>query len=380
MNAAPYPDVEALRELFPVTSHAAYLNHAAVATLSEPVRQAIETYLRDRALSGDSERYEHLADELRSALAQLTNSTASEIAFVQNTSEGLNIAAQALPLEPGDNVLFCDMEFPSNVYPWMNLSDRGIEARCIPHRDGGLTVEALEAHADDRTRVAAVSSVEFLTGFRCDLAALGAWCRAHDCYFVVDGIQSLGVLPMDVQAYQIDVLSCGGPKWLMGPAGQGFIYVRGDLLEKLRPPFAGCISVIGWEAWRDYDLTPRSDARRFELGCGNLAGQVGLLAAVRLLLTVGVESIEAWALHLTDLLIEDLQQRGYDVVSNQAPKHRSAIVSFGADGGVERLYDRLIEAKVIVSQREDFIRVSPHCFNTEDEVLRVGHAIGNASA
>ena len=378
MNAAPYPDVEALRELFPVTNHAAYLNHAAVGTLSEPVRQAMTTYLGDRTLSGDHKRYEHLAEDLRSVLAQLTNSSPSEIAFVQNTSEGLNIAAHALPLEAGENVLLCDMEFPSNVYPWMNLSPQRIETRCIPHDGGGLTVEALETHADDRTRVVAVSSVEFLTGFRTDLPALGTWCRAHDCYFVVDGIQSLGVLPMDVRASHIDILSCGGPKWLMGPAGQGFIYVRGDLLTGLRPPFAGCISVAGWEAWRDYDLTFRPDASRFELGCGNLVGEVGLLAAVRLLLTVGIESIEAWTLHLTDLLIEDLQERGYHVASNQTPKHRSAIVSFGADGGVDALYDRLIGANVIVSQREDFIRVSPHCFNTEDEILHVGHVIGNA--
>jgi selenocysteine lyase/cysteine desulfurase len=378
MNHTPYPNVEALRQLFPVTEHCAYLNHAAIGTLSDPVREAMEAYLADRAVSGGSARYERVADDLREAIAQLTKADVDEIAFVQNTSEGLNLVANALPLERGDNVLFCDMEFPSNVYPWMNLQRRGIEARCIRHDGGGLTVEALEAHADGRTRVVAVSSVEFLTGFRSDLAALGAWCRAHDVYFVVDGIQSLGALPMDVRAFQIDFLSCGGPKWLMGPAGQGFIVCRRELLNELHPPFAGCISVAGWQDWREYDLTFLPDARRFELGCGNNVGQVGLLAAVRLLSSVSIEAIEAWTLRLTDLLIEDLERRGYEIISNLSSKHRSAIVTFAVPSDVGRAHEALTEADVIVAQRETFLRVSPHCYNTEEEVLRVGEVLGNA--
>jgi selenocysteine lyase/cysteine desulfurase len=260
----------------------------------------------------------------------------------------------------------------------MNLEREGVEARCIPHDGGGLTVGAVAAHADARTRVVAASSVEFLTGFRSDLTALGEWCRAHDAYFVIDGIQSLGVLPMDVQAFHIDFLSCGGPKWLMGPAGQGFIYVRRGLLGQLQPPFAGCISVIGWEDWRDYDLTFLPNASRFELGCANTIGRVGLLAAARLLLSVGIESIERWTLHLTELLIRDLEQRGYEIVSNRAPARRSPIVSFRVPGDVAEVYEQLTAARVIISQREDLLRVSPHCYNTEEEILRVGEALGDA--
>jgi selenocysteine lyase/cysteine desulfurase len=335
----------------------------------------MEIYLAHRANWRETARYENVSDELREVLAQLVNATPQEIAFAQNTSEGLNIVANAVPLQPGDNVVFCDMEFPSNVYPWMNLERRGIEARCIPHDSGGLTVQALDAHADAQTRVVAVSSVEFLTGFRSDLLALGAWCREHGAYFVVDGIQSLGVLPMDVQAYHIDFLSCGGPKWLMGPAGQGFMYVRRDRLDDLRPPFAGCISVAGWEAWRDYNLTFLPDASRFELGCGNLVGQIGLLAAVRFLLDVGIEAVERWTLHLTDLLIQDLMQRGYDIASNLGPEHRSAIISFRVPGELDQAYEELIAADIVISKREDLIRVSPHCYNTEKEVLRVGETL-----
>jgi selenocysteine lyase/cysteine desulfurase len=377
MKRNTYPDVQALRQLFPVTERWTYLNHAAIAPLSNLVRDAMQTYLAHRVTWQEPAKYEHLADELRKALGQLINAAPYEIAFTQNTSEGLNVVANALPLQAGDNVVLCDMEFPSNVYPWMNLENRGIRTRCIPHDGGGLTVEALDACADAYTRVVAVSSVEFLTGFRSDLAALGAWCREHGAYFVVDGIQSLGVLPMDVRSCQIDFLSCGGPKWLMGPAGLGFIYARRELLHDLRPPFAGCISVAGWEEWRDYDLTFLPDASRFELGCANSIGQVGLLAAVQLLLHVGIEAIERWTLHLTDLLIRDLQQRGYEIASNLAPERRSAIVSFRARD-VEQAYGQLTAANVVVSQREDLIRISPHCYNTDEEILRVGQTLRNA--
>ncbi len=377
-----YPDVEALREAFPVTRHCTYLNHAAIAPLSDPVRAAMSKFISDRGVIFERERrYKQVSNELREVLAWLINGSPEEIAFVQNTAEGINIVANALPLQPGDNVIFCDMEYPANVYPWMNLQHRGVEARCIPHDGGGLSVAALERHADARTRVVAVSSVEFLTGFKNDLAALGGWCREHGVYFVVDGIQSLGVVPLDVRACYVDFLSCGGPKWLMGPEGQGFLYCRGELLDQLTPPFAGPLGVVGGDDphhFRDYNLNLVGDARRFEVGTPNLIGQIGLLAAVRFLMDVGIPSIERWTLHLTELLIEDLQRRGYEIASNLAPQHRSAIVSFRVPGDVGEACQKLSRAKVVVSQREQYIRVSPHCYNTEEEIARVGQALGDA--
>jgi cysteine desulfurase/selenocysteine lyase len=377
-SLSKYPDVEALRPAFPVTKHCTYLNHAAVAPLPNPVRAAMSKFVADRGVIFNREcRYEHLSNDLRAVLAWLINATPEEIAFVQNTGEGINVIANALPLQPGDNVVFCDMEFPANVYPWMNLQRKGIEARCIPHDGGGLIVETLERHADAYTRVVAVSSVEFLTGFKNDLEMLGAWCREHEAYFVVDGIQSLGAAPLDVQACQIDFLSCGGPKWLMGPQGQGFMYCRHELLDGLSPPFAGSLSVVGWEDWRDYNLTFQPDACYFEIGTENLVGRVGLLAAVRFLMEVGIQTIERWTLHLTDLLIEDLQRRGYEIASNLEPTRRSAIVSFSVPGDVDEAFQKLTDAKVVVSKREQYIRVSPHCYNTEEEITRVGEVLGN---
>jgi cysteine desulfurase/selenocysteine lyase len=376
---ARYPDVDALRAVFPVTKHCAYLNHAAVAPLSDPVRAAMSKFIVDSSvIFGRECRYEHLSNDLRAVLAWLINAAPEEIAFMQNTGSGLNIVANALPLQEGDNVIFCDMEFPANVYPWVNLRLKGIEERCIPNDRGGLTVDALEKYADAHTRVVTVSSVEFLTGFKSDLQALGTWCKEHEIYFVVDAIQSLGAASLDVRACHIDFLACGGPKWLMGPPGIGFVYCRHDLLDGLTPPFAGSLSVVGWEDWRNYDFTFLPDARRFEIGTENLVGQVGLLAAVRLLMEVGIPAIERWTLHLTDLLIEDLQQRGYAIASNLARKRRSAIVSFSVPGNVGEAFQKLADAKVVVSKREQYIRVSPHGYNTEDEIARVGQVLGNA--
>jgi len=364
-----------------VTTSCIFLNHAALAPMSRRAREAMVRYLARREAGfqfDDEEEYEKIGARLREAASRLIGAHPDEIGLVQNTTQGLSIAAQALPLQPGDNVIFCDMEFPANVYPWMHLERlRGAEARCVPHDDGGLTVEALEAHADERTRVVAVSSVEFLNGFRTDLEAIGAWCREREITFVVDAIQSLGAAPLDVSSSKIDFLACGGPKWLMAPVGIGFFYCRRDLLEQLTPPMAGYMSVVGWEEWRDYDLTFLPDARRFDMGGPNLVGMAGLLAAIELLQSVGIEAIHRRTLQLADGLIADLTRRGYEVVSNLDPVHRSAIVSFALPGDPQVAHARLKEAGIVVSLREQYIRVSPHGYNTEEEVARIGEVLGD---
>lgn len=367
--------LDELRQEFPLTEELTYLDHAATAPLPGRTRAAMTRFIELRRFVDRAwEEYETLDQDLRQVLAQLINASPEEIALVQNTAEGLNIAAHALPLQPGDNVIFCDMEYPANVYPWMNLEQQGVEARIVPHREGGLALDDLEATVDQRTRVVAASSVEFLTGFRNDLQSIGELCKTRGIYFVVDGIQSLGAIPLDVAKCHIDLLSCGGPKWLMGPCGQGFLFCRRELIEEMQPDYAGATSVVDFLNFRDYDLTFLSDARRFELGTPNLVGMVGLMTSVNLLLEVGIEEIQRWTLHLTDVLIEDLQERGYQIASCLRPEHRSAIVSFPTPN-VEADYEKLIAHQIIVSLRENYIRVSPHGYNTEEEVLRVGQVL-----
>ena len=211
------------RAQFPLVSEYTFLNHAAVSPLPACVVQAMEKYLFHRQY-GPKHQDELISsfEEARSATAALINASPDEIAFVENTATGISIVANGLPLKPGDEVVLTDMEYPANVYPWMNLAQKGVRVRVIPNRRGGLDVGALEAAVTEHTKVVAVSTVEFLSGYRTDLAAMGAFCRQRGIYFVVDGIQSLGVIPMDVRAYQIDFLATGGPKWLLGPKGQGF--------------------------------------------------------------------------------------------------------------------------------------------------------------
>ena len=368
-------DLNELRQEFPLTEELTYLDHAATSPLPTRTRAAMTKFIEARRFVRQAwEEYEPLDQDLRQTLGRLINASPEEIALVQNTAEGINIAARAIPFRPGDNVIFCDMEYPANVYPWMNLERHGVEPRIVPNREGGLALDDLEEHVDEQTRVVAVSSVEFLSGFRNDLKSIGELCKARGIYFVVDGIQSLGVIPLDVRECQIDMLSCGGPKWLMGPCGQGFFFCRRELIEEMKPAYAGAESVVDFENYRDYDLTFLPDAKRFELGTDNLVGKVGLLASVNLLLEVGIEQIQRWTRHLTDVLIDDLQERGYQIASCLRPEHRSAIVSFSTPD-VKSAYDKLIANKVIVSLRENYIRVSPHCYNTEEEVLRVGQVL-----
>ena len=370
-------NLDELRQEFPLTEECTFLDHAATSPLPSRTRAAITRFIERRRFVREVwEEYKTLDQDLRQALGRLINASPEEIAFVQNTAEGINVAAHAIPFQPGDNVIFCNMEYPANIYPWMNLQRLGVEARIVPHREGGLALDDLEEYVDERTRVVAASSVEFLTGFRNDLQGIGQFCKARGLYFVVDGIQSLGVIPLDVRECQIDLLSCGGPKWLMGPCGLGFFFCRRELIEEMIPAYAGATSVVDFENYRDYDLTFLADARRFELGTPNLVGMVGLLASVNLLLEVGIEDIQRWTLHLTDVLIADLQKRGYQIASCLRPEHRSAIVSFPTLD-VKADYDKLIANKVIVSRRENYIRVSPHCYNIEEEVLRVGEVLGN---
>lgn len=375
------PNLEAFRaEMAEATAHCTYLDHAAISPLARRVRQAMTHYVERRGVTfGALDEFMTLPDRLRETIARLINAEPAEISFVQNTSHGLNIAAQSLPLRSGDNVIFCNIEFPSNVYPWMLLErQRGVEARCIPHDGGGLTVEALEAHADERTRVVTVSSVQFLTGFRTDLERIGEWCHQRGIYFVVDAIQSAGAAPLDVRACHADFVACGAPKWLMGPVGIGFLYCRRELLEQVTPPMAGCISVEGWQDWLDYDLTFLPTAARFELGGGNYVGMAGMLAAVEMLMEMEVAQTQRWTLHLTDRLIADLQRRGYHIISNLEPARRSAIVTFAVPGDVVEAHRRLQEAGVAISLRASYLRVSPHGYNTEEEIDRVGQVLGDA--
>lgn len=380
---SPAYDLVALRDRFEVVrSGYTYLNHAGMSPLADPVRDAMIDAIHAMANRG-SEMFnaaESTMDALPRRIAALVNARPQEVAFVQSTSVGINTIAQSLPLRAGDNILLCDVEFPSNVYPWMNLAHRGIETRLVPARGGGLTIEALDSLRDHRSRVVAVSAVQFFTGRREDLHALGRYCADHGLWLVVDAMQAAGVIPIDMQAMGIHALAAGPQKALCGPPGQGFMVIREELIERMIPISAGPLSVQGWQHWLRYDMTPLEAAGRFAMGTVSHIDLAGLLAALDLLMGLGTANIDAWVTHLSDLVIADLLARGYRVITPIEPERHAHIVTFAWEGDVRPAMEALRAEKIVVVSHLDaegnpHIRISSHCYNTAEEVLRVADVL-----
>ncbi|MCZ2098872.1 MAG: aminotransferase class V-fold PLP-dependent enzyme [Anaerolineae bacterium] len=391
----PAYSLDAARQAFPITEHLTYLNHASISPLPRPTLEIVHQ-AADRLASDPASFFMPGPDLLADVFTRFSTELAAfvnaerphEVVPLTSTSGGMNVLARVVDWSPGDNVIMCDVEFPSNVYPFMALAGQGVELRLVPADQGGLSLAALERAADRRTRVVVVSSVQFFSGHRADLAALGAFCRARGILFVVDAIQSAGHIPIDVQAGQIDVLLAGGQKSLMSAPGVGLMYVREAAAERLKFLSVGANAVEGWEHWLRYDLAPRPAALRFYMGTPSLLDMVALLASVRFLSELGLPDIDVWTSHLTALAIDDLRARGFEVITPDDPALRGPIVTFRVPGAdlaqanatAAAYLDALNAANVRITRHLDaagwpHIRISPHCYNTEDEVLRAGAVI-----
>ncbi len=369
-------DVERLRSCeFPLSSACAYLNHAASSPLprrsAEALRRYGETRLRPdlRYRSGGPG---HDSGPLRRALADAINCDPSEIGFVPSTSDGVGIVANAIDWRPGENVVFPECEYPGVVYPWLNLARRGVEARMVPAPLGHVDHDTLAALIDDRTRAVMVSHVEWSSGFRVDVERLGELCRKRGILLVVDAIQSLGVTPVDVKAMRADVLVAGCYKMLMGIPGTAVLYVRRDAMPGLLPDRAGQESVKTPMLDRP-ELVWKDDAHRYQVGSESLAALYVLESSLGLLLEAGVSRTHAHILGLIDRLAAGLGARGFTVTSSLTPHARSTIMSF-TSGGREKdaaLHGYLLERDVVVSLRPYGVRVSPHLYNTREDVDRL---------
>lgn len=394
---APAYDLSTVRTAFPITHQITYLNHASISPLPEPARQALHLAADELArepASLFSPAFEGPLNTLwldfNVAMATLINAAhPHEIVITTSTSLGLNTVAQSIDWQPGDNVVLYDGEFPSNVYPWMALARRGVETRLAPSPTGGATVDAFAPLVDARTRVIAASAIQFFNGHRADLAALGAFCRERGILFVVDAIQAAGHIPLDVQAMQIDILSSGGQKSLMGPPGQGFVYVRDEICQQMQPALIGPNATEGWEHWLDYDLTPRPDASRFMLGTPNLPGMAALVASVRFLRELGIDHIDAWTRHLSQLAIDQLARAGFEVITPRDNAQLGPIVTFRygdaddcavANSATDALMNHLAASGFRLTKHLDaagwpHVRISSHCYNTEDDIRHTIDAI-----
>ncbi len=370
-------NLTAIRAQFPITERYIYLNHAAMTPPSQPVIAAIDEYLTDYATHGSVRDQYWFArfEDAHTVAAQLINADPSEVAFVRSVSDGLSLIANGLNWQRGDNVVGIAGEFPANIYPWMNLARLGVETRLVPQREQRVLVADIAAAMDERTRVVAVGFVEFATGFRNDLAAIGRLCREHGAYFVVDPMQGLGALPFDVQAMGIDFLACGSHKWLMGVHGAGIFYARQAALERS----ALATTNFSWKSVTDdmnFVIRPHDQhptARRFDSASPVILETHALAQVQRFVASLDRAAVAQHILSLTARLIAGLEQLGYTVTSPHDHDHeRSGIVCFRPrQGSNHQLAEQLQQRGIIVAARNDIVRVSPHLYNTAEEIDRL---------
>jgi len=363
-------DIATYRSLFPyLKTGYIYMNHAAISPLSRRVVDAIHGYLTQRSETEIENffTFQKTLVETKEMIGKLINAPKERIAFVDNTSNGFNLLANGLKWKTGDRILLNDMEFPSNVYPFLNLKRRGVKIDFVKNRNGMILLEDIEKAITPRTKLLSISHVQFLNGFRIDLERVGELCKAKGIIFSVDPIQSVGALQIDVKKAKIDFISCGGHKWLMSPQGSAFIFLTEELQERIQQAYVGWTSVANPWNLLDYKLELQPTARRYENGTMNFIGICGMNAALSLLLEIGIENIERRISQLTDFLITQLTDARVDLATCIQRKHRSGIVSLKSDR-CQAIYDKLLSEKIELAVREGLVRFSPHFYNTEEEI------------
>jgi cysteine desulfurase/selenocysteine lyase len=363
-------NIRRLREQFPITKSKVFMNHAGQSPLPKPVAEAMKKFVDKFSATGVMNVD---LDEPKKLFVRLIGAdTHDEIAFVENTSMGLNIVAHMLNYPLGSNVVTTDLEYPSVVYPWLG-NRMGVEVRYVKNVEGKILLSDVERMVDDKTVAVSVSHVEYVNGFRHNLQALADIAHEHGAYLIVDAIQSAGVMSIDVKRGNVDFLTAACYKWLLGPAGAGFLYVRHDLIQEFEPPLIGWASVKPevfetLDFWDIRNLKLAETACRFEVGTPSFHSLVGAAAALKLLLSVEISNIEKRVLNLTWRLIETVKSRGLRLQTPIEPSEcRSGVVNFLIDKPKDRV-EQLEKKGIIVSARAHGIRVSPHFYNTEEEI------------
>jgi cysteine desulfurase/selenocysteine lyase len=375
-------DVISYKKEFPFTDTCIYLDNASNGPLPERSVEALHRAVQkgeNPTLFGHEDVFD-LPKSVRQLLSQLIGAKPEEIALTQSTGHGINIAANCLDLHKGEKVLLSEKEFPSNVYPWLNLRRKGIEVQFIPSKNGCFDIEAFRRAIDRRTKVLAISFVQFYNGFRNDLEILSEMCRENGIYFFVDGSQGVGAIEINVLKTPIDMLACCGSKWLLSPIGTGFMYISERLLPRIDPANVGWMSFLKeettgiFEHLTDYDFHLPIDARKFEVGSPPCIHLSAFQKSLELILEIGVKSIQTHITGLLDYLIDFLHSRGYDILSSLEPQHRSTILSFTTQNMLS-VHRKLREHKIFTSVREGGIRISPHFYNTSQDIDRLIEAL-----
>ena len=363
---------ENLDREFPVRKNFVYLNHAALSPHPERVARAIAEHtsdVRDFGVAHWKAWYRRI-DETREKAARFVGAAAAEIAFLPSTSHAINLVATGIPWRTGDTVLGDDMEFTANVYPWMNLTEKGVEYRIVPSRNGAVSAQDFLDRIDPTTRVVAVSWVAFHTGFVYPLAELGKICEERNILFVVDGIQGLGTMPIDVKALRIDVLAADAHKFLYGPESCTTFYFSDKARKRIGTPWAGWWNVPWRESQLDYRAAFYDGGRRFEPGSLPTAQIFGLASALDLFAEIGIDRVQERIGRMTGRLRSGLSALGWEIRTQ--PDSRSAILAaVPPDGNVRASVAKLENERIITAHREGAVRFSPHVGNSEEEIDRV---------
>jgi cysteine desulfurase / selenocysteine lyase len=367
---------QATRDEMPITRHWAFFDHAAVAPLPARARDAMTHWAADLADQGDTHHGDWMkrVEDVRGLFGRLLHVDPIDVAFVKNTSEGIGIVAEGFPWQSGDNVVIAEEEYPANVYPWMNLVSRGVEVRRVASRGARILLDDLQAAISPRTRIVSLSWVEFASGYRNDLAAVGNLCRERGVLFLVDAIQGLGVFPIDVAALPIDFLAADGHKWLLGPEGAGILYVRRELVERLHPVGIGWNSVVGSTDFSRIRFELKPNAGRWESGTLNVAGIHALGASLAWMLDLGIDQIAARLLALTSefcAAVESLST--VHLFSSRQEAEWSPIVSLSVNDQAQLrpILQHCHKHQVQINQRGGRLRVSPHFYNSPEELEKL---------
>jgi selenocysteine lyase/cysteine desulfurase len=369
-----------IRSLFPAATQYTYLNSAAVSPMPSTAIVAINKQLADVAANG-SEHYQNwinTKERARALAAEMLNVRPEQIAFLRNTSDGFASIANGLKWEPGDNIVSFEREFPANYYAWRRIRDEyNVELRLCPERDGRIDMDEFVSLIDSNTRVVAISSVQYASGFRADLERIGQAVRAVDALFCVDIIQGFGSIVYDLPAEHVDAACGASHKWLCAPEGCGLMYLSDRARERVKPTLVGWISVeTPWD-FEDREQPFKSTALAWESGTGTSSLFYGLEQSLQLIRDTGTGKIEQYLGGLTDHLCERLGTKDYDIISSRADGEKSPIVCVKHRGGVgcSEISERLQAEKIIVSPRGDRLRISPHFYNNLEDIERLVDAL-----
>ena len=358
------------RDQFPVADRLIYMNHAAVAPLPRVAAEAMQRFATD-ALEWGSWHYSEWLDSyegVRRSMARMVNATPAEIALTKNTSEGIATVAMGIDWRAGDRIVCFEEEFPANVYPWLRLERQGVKITWARATD---SLDSLDEKIRG-ARLVALSFVQFLTGYRADLNAIGKICKDRGAFFFVDAIQGLGVFPLDVRAANIGAFAADGHKWLLGPEGCAVLFVAKEWQDAIEPVEVGWTNFEGFDKYQGRTSVLRPDAGRYENGSLNTIGCYGLRASLDLILDIGVANISAKVQALGDRLAEGAVRKGYEVLGHRTPTTGAGIVSVRKSGiDATELNTQLKQNQVTSAARMGWLRLSPHFYLEPEEIDRV---------